>query len=70
MEPTWSDGTMGRTTRYMRDPLYALKQQISALEEDDGFTLRPVPKPQRPDGTTYQSTPMETSHFHNVYSSL
>ena len=70
VDTTWSDGTSGRTTMYMRDPLDLLKEQISVLEDRDGFTFRPVPKPRRADGTTYQSTPMETDHFHDVYNSV
>lgn len=70
VDTTYPDGSVGQTTMYMRDPIDVLKQQISALEDRDAFTFRPVPKSRRSDGSTYQSTPMETSHFHDVYSSV
>lgn len=55
---------------YMRDPVQVIKQHISALEHFNSMEFRPVTKPVRSDGTTYQSSPLETSHFHDVYKSV
>lgn len=55
---------------YLRGPLEAPCNQISASEEFDSFMLRPFPQSVRPDGTSYRLSPLQTSHIHDVYKSV
>ena len=70
LNTTWSDGSSGRTVMYTRDPRTVLCDRFSALQENEDFIFRPLLKSSRPDGTPFQTSPMQTALFHNIYKSI
>ena len=64
---TWSDGSSARTVIYTRDPRTALYDQCSVLQDFDDFIFRPSLMSTLSDGTPFQTSPMHTAHFQNVY---
>ena len=66
LNTTSSDGSFGRRVIYTRDPRTVLCDQFSALQETDDFIFRPSPMSTRSDDTPFQTSHMQTAHFHNI----
>lgn len=70
IQSNWSDGSNGRTTMFLRDPLEVCREQISVLDETEEVICLTLPKPLRLNKTEFKSSYMQISHFYNAYKSL
>lgn len=63
---TWSDSSKERTTMYLRDSTEVLRETIFFLDKVEDFIFWPVSKRLHVEVTTFQSSHMQTAHFHNI----
>lgn len=67
---SFNGGTAVRTIICLRDFAQVLKVQIIVLFNSDDFLFRPIGKSLRTDVTPYQTEPIHSAYFHDIYKAV